>query len=102
MVEDHRKASQELKKLASSKGIMPPTTMLKRHQAMLRNLEDEKKGEEFDDEYRDTMVMAHKEAVSLFDQAAKNSEDPEVKALAAKLLPKLQHHGAMAKNLPED
>src|ERR1051326_4799853 len=101
MIKDHEKAADELEALAKKKNITLPTTMLKRHQMMYDGLADEKRGKEFDEEYRTKMIASHKEAVSLFDQAAKKSKDPDVKAFAAKLLPTLQHHGGMAEQLPK-
>lgn len=101
MVADHTKASEELKALAAKKNVTLPTAMLKRHEAMLKDLKHEKDGDEFDDEYRDKMISSHKEAVSLFDKHARKSDDPDVQAFAAKMLPKLQEHGGKAKELPD-
>lgn len=99
MVADHAAAGEQLMQLASSKGVTVPTTMMTRHQTMLDELKDEKTAKDFDEAYKRVMVMSHKEAVSLFDEVAKDNKDPEVKAFAAKLLPKLQNHGGMAKDL---
>lgn len=99
MVDDHTKAADELKALAASKSITLPTSMSKHHQVMFDHLKDEKAGKEFDGAYQNIQVVAHKEAVTLFSKASTDSKDPEVKAWAAKTLPTLQHHGAMAKDL---
>lgn len=101
MIQDHTMANQKLEKLAESKNVTLPSALLKRHQAMLDDLKDEKAGKEFDEEYADKMVMTHKEAVSLFDQMANKGKDPEVKSFAAEMLPKLQKHGGMATGLEE-
>ena len=101
MVKDHTQAAAELKALARDKGVTLPNKMLKRHQTMYDGLKEEETGRDFDNEFRRKMIASHKEAVSLFDQAANKSEDAELKAFAAKLLPKLQHHGAMANALPK-
>ncbi len=101
MVADHEKAAAELKKLADKKGVKLPTAMLERHQMMYDGLKGNDKGKSFDNEYRLKMIASHKEAVSLFDQAANKAEDADVKAFAAKTLPTLQHHGAMANDLPK-
>ncbi|HUR42202.1 MAG TPA: DUF4142 domain-containing protein [Verrucomicrobiae bacterium] len=101
MVKDHTKASGELMALAKKKDVVLETKLLKRHQMMLDDLASEKQGSEFDDEYRDKMVTSHKEAVSLFDEAARDSKDPDIKAFAAKTLPTLQAHGGAAKKLPK-
>jgi len=61
----------------------------------------DKAGKDFDEDFRNKMVMSHKEAVSLFDQTAQKAKDPEVKAFAAMMLPKLQMHGSAAMELNE-
>lgn len=99
MVQDHTEASDKLTALAQSKNQTVPTTLLKRHQSMLDALNKDKPGKDFDEDYRNKMVMTHKEAISLFDQTAKKAEDPDVKSFAATLLPKLQMHGGMAHDL---
>ena len=49
-------------------------------------------GAEFDRRYMEAMLKDHQESVRLFERQAKNGEDPELKALAAKTLPQLQAH----------
>ena len=98
MIKDHTAAGEKLAKLATTKKVVLPTQLLKRHQMMLDGLKEEK-GADFDSEYRMKMVASHKEAVSLFDHASKKSPDPEIRAFAAEMLPKLQEHGAHAKKL---
>ena len=99
MVSDHTEAGKKVSALAATKSVTLPTAMLKRHQMMLDGLKDEKAGKDFDDEYRLKMVVSHKEAVSLFDESARESKDPDIKKLAGELLPKLQMHGAEAQKL---
>lgn len=99
MVTDHTKANEELLQLAAQKGVTVPTELMTRHKAMLDELKDEKTAKEFDEAYKRAMIASHKEAVTLFDEVAKDNKDAEVKAWAAKTLPKLQHHGGVAKEL---
>lgn len=101
MVKDHEKAGRELKALARKKDVTLSTQLLKRHAAMLDDLRDEPQGVEFDDEYRRKMIASHKEAVSLFDEVARDATDPDIKAFAARTLPTLQAHGGSARELPE-
>lgn len=100
MVKDHTAANEELKALAAKKNVALPTELMRRHKMMLDELKDEKDGKEFDEAFKREMLASHKEAVTLFSNAAKNSKDPDVKAFAAKTLPTLQHHGGDAKDLP--
>ena len=45
------------------------------------------------------MVSAHKSAVEAFEKAVNDAKDPDVKALATKLLPTLREHLSMAEAL---
>jgi putative membrane protein len=101
MVKDHTQADSELKALAAKKGVTVPMAMSRDHQKKLDALRAEKSGKDFDDEYRDLMIDSHDEAVDLFEDTARDSADPDVKAFAAKLLPKLQHHQSAANALPK-
>lgn len=102
MVKDHTAAGQKVSALAAEKSVSLPTAMLKRHQMMLDGLKNEKPGKDFDDEYRLKMVLSHKEAVSLFDESARESKDPDVRKLATEMLPALQAHGGQAEKLRKD
>lgn len=101
MVEDHTKAAEELRALAKQKNVTLPQQMLDRHQLLYDDLLDEEPGEAFDEEYVDKMELTHKEAVSLFDEVARETDDAQVRQLAQKLLPTLQKHGGKAESLPE-
>lgn len=100
MIKDHTKAGEELKALAQKKNVTLPTAMMTRHQSMYDELKDEKTAKDFEEAYGAAMVASHKEAVTLFDEVADDGKDAEVNTFAAKLLPKLQSHGGMAKELP--
>ena len=101
MVKDHTDASQKLTNLATSKNVELPTELLKRHQIMLDSLKEKEAGPAFDEEYRMKMVMSHKEAVSLFDQSAKESPDPDIRKFALSMMTTLQTHGGHAQKLED-
>ena len=101
MVKDHTEAGKKLGKLATSKNVVLPTQLLKRHQMMLDGLKEKEDGAAFDEDYRMKMVLSHKEAVTLFDHASKKSADPDIRAFAAEVLPKLKDHGGKAKQLED-
>jgi len=100
MATDHAQAIAKLRALAARKGVALPSAMSDDHQKKLAKLREEKLGKNFDARFRDLMVDSHKDAVSLFEHTAKDSQDPDVRAFAAKMLPKLQQHEAAAKALP--
>lgn len=91
MVVDHTKASEELRALAGDKGIALPDVMSEERQEKYYDL-DRKSGAEFDRQYMDLMVDAHKEAVELFERIADRGESLEIRDWAASKVPVLQHH----------
>ena len=97
MVKDHSKANDELKQLASSKGIDVPAELDSKHQKDIDQLQ-KKQGAEFDRAYMDHMVKDHKKDVSDFKKEANSGKDPDIKAFAAKTLPTLEEHLQMAES----
>lgn len=65
-----------------------------------RNL-SRKQGAEFDTSYMKMMVDQHEADVKLFERAAKEAEDSEVRSFASRHLPSLQQHLQRATNLAE-
>ncbi len=104
MVTDHTKANEELKALAAQKNITLPTTVSNDHQEHIDKLA-KLSGTEFDEEYMQLMTKDHHKDVALFEEAAEDAKDPDIKAFAAKTLPTLKTHMQMAeqkKDLAED
>jgi putative membrane protein len=100
MIADHTQTSTELKELVGSgkvKASLPPTTD-KTHQSKLEKLQG-LSGAEFDEEYDEMQVAAHKDAVSLFDRYAKGGDNSDLRSFAGKWLPHLQEHLKMAEGL---
>lgn len=97
MVKDHTEANEKLKTIAQSKKLevsADPTVGDKVKQLIL-----DQRDESFDLAYANNQVEAHKKAVELFEEEAKNGQDPELKAFAAQTLPKLKEHLVKAKEL---
>jgi putative membrane protein len=99
MVDDHTKANEELKTIASGKSIevsaMPPPDSAKAAANMTKL-----SGNEFDAAFKKRMVKDHEKAVKLFSKESSSGKDAELKAFATKTLPTLQHHLEMARQLP--
>ncbi|MHA6249454.1 DUF4142 domain-containing protein [Pontibacter sp. CAU 1760] len=100
MVTDHTKANSKLKELAQQKNIVLPDSMSQKHMEHVKNLR-EKSGAEFDKAYMDLMVSDHEEDVELFQDAAENLEDADVKSFAATTVATLQQHLERAKQINE-
>jgi putative membrane protein len=98
MVTDHTKANRELLELATAKKADISTRPDAKDAAALEKFA-KLRGAEFDREYMKQMVTDHEEAVALFEREAKDGQDPELKAWAAKTLPTLREHLKMARDL---
>ena len=96
MVTDHSKANDELKQLATTKGLALPAETDDEHKKKLAEMA-KKTGKDFDKAYMKDMVEDHEKDVKDFENASKNATDPDLKAWAGKTLPTLQYHLEMAK-----
>ncbi|HSV18730.1 MAG TPA: DUF4142 domain-containing protein [Casimicrobiaceae bacterium] len=95
MVDDHGKANDQLKSIASSKGVDLPNDLKsadKREHDRLSKLN----GADFDREYMKHMVSDHKKDVKDFEKEAKSAKDADIKNFASTTLPTLQQHLQMA------
>jgi putative membrane protein len=95
MVTDHSKANEELKQLATAKGLALAAELAGEHQKALEHLTT-LTGAEFDKAYMKHMVEDHNQDVTAFQNAAAIATDADVKAWAAKTLPTLQEHKKLA------
>jgi putative membrane protein len=97
MVDDHSKANDQLKQVASSKGIALPSDLDSEHKSKMSKLE-KLSGAQFDRAYMDDMVSDHKKDVAEFQKQAKSGNDADIKGFASKTLPTLQEHLTMAES----
>ncbi|GLR80729.1 DUF4142 domain-containing protein (plasmid) [Azospirillum oryzae] len=91
MVSDHTKTSDAMKEMAQKKSMTLPTKLDSEHQQKLDKLRGVK-GEQFDSAYMQGQVDAHKTAVALFRDEAKNGKDADLKRFAEQTLPTLEQH----------
>lgn len=98
MVDDHSKANDELKQWAETAGVMLPTALDAKHQAMVAKMSG-LSGAAFDKAYAKEMVKAHTKAVQLFQREADRGTDSGLKSFASSKLPTLQEHLQMARAL---
>ena len=97
MVDDHTKANDQLKQVASSTGITLPTELKsadKREMDRLSKLS----GANFDREYMKHMVSDHKKDVKEFQKEAKSGKDADVKGFASQTVPTLEQHLQLAQS----
>lgn len=91
MLDDHGPANAELERLARNKGLQLPVKLDAAHQETLDQLAN-LEGEAFEHAYREIQVKAHDEALSLFQKAAEESQDAELREFAKRTLPMLRKH----------
>ena len=97
IVDDHTKALDEVKRIATSKGVTLPSDVDGKHKRLHDKLA-KKSGNDFDREYTDEMEDDHGKDIRDFRSMAKNAKDADVKAFAASTLPTLEQHHQMAKS----
>jgi len=97
MVDDHSKADQQLKQLASTKDVTLPTTLDKSTQKEYDKL-SKLSGADFDREYMKHMVSDHKKDISEFKSESNKAKDADLKQFASSTLPTLQEHLTLAQS----
>jgi putative membrane protein len=90
MVNDHSKANDQLKAVASRKNLALPAKMMEKHQQHVTELA-KLSGSDFDKHYMSMMVKDHQEDITKFKQASAMN-DADIKNYASNTLPTLQIH----------
>lgn len=98
MVDDHSKANDELKQVASSKNITLPDSLDAKDEATKQKL-SALSGAEFDRAYMSDMVTDHTQDVAEFRRESASAKDSAVKTFATQTLPTLQDHLREAKRI---
>lgn len=99
MVSDHGDADQQLKQLATAKSVNLPQGAAPEDAKALEKLRL-LSGRALDREYSERFgLQAHRQAVAIFERAANEGRDEDVKKFAASVLPTLRRHLHMAEDL---
>lgn len=91
MIDDHTKAGDKLKEVASKEGITLPTSLDAKDEAIKTRL-SKLSGDQFDKAYMKDMVRDHKNDVAAFQKESSTGRDSDVKNFASETLPTLQDH----------
>ncbi len=91
MVDDHSKANDQLKTIATQKNIDIPSAITDDQRKDIDML-SKKSGGEFDKAYVDMMVNDHKKDIEEFKKAQAKVNDNDIKNFAINTLPTLQRH----------
>jgi putative membrane protein len=97
MEQDHSKANDELKKIASDKGVQLSSDLDKKHKSKMDKL-TKLSGAEFDRQYMRDMVSDHKDDIKKFQNVADKSKDADLKKFASQTLPTLKEHLQLAES----
>jgi putative membrane protein len=98
MVDDHRKANDQLKQVAGKVGVTLPDRLSPKDQATRDRL-SKLSGEQFDSAYMRDMVKDHTKDVAEFRRESQNAKNDDVKNFASQTLPTLQDHLQHAKSI---
>jgi putative membrane protein len=97
MVDDHTKAGDKLKTIASKDNINLPSDMDAKDKATYDRL-SKLQGAQFDQAYMRDMVKDHKTDVAEFQKEANGGKNADLKSFASDTLPTLQEHLKMAQD----
>ena len=89
MIADHSKTNQEMVDLGKKKGLAISAEGVKAQQIT---------GSDFDKRYLNLVVQDHQEEISVFEKEVKSGDDADIKSWAAKTLPSIKQHLALAKS----
>ena len=98
MIDDHSKAGDKLKELASRESIPLPTDISAKDQATYDRL-SKLNGAAFDRAYARDMVKDHETDLAAFQKEANAGKDDSLKSFASETLPTLQDHLKQAKDM---
>jgi len=101
MIDDHGKAMEHLKQLASKKGFRLPSAPESGMQAA-RNRLGKFSGDQFDNAYMAQMLKDHKQDVEDFRKESKTTQDRDIRGFVTETLPILEDHLKKAETIAPD
>jgi putative membrane protein len=98
MMQDHTRGLEIFKRVAVKDGVELPAALDSKHKERLDKLA-KLSGTEFDRAYVKDQIKAHQRLVSYFESESDNSSDTAAKKLATNMLPAIQKHLDMFKDV---
>jgi putative membrane protein len=99
MIDDHTKASDQLQQLAQAKNVTLPTDLDSKHKSEIKKL-SALSGDKFDKRYMSQGgVSDHRQTHALLGRIEKSAKDSDLKTLASSLMPTVDEHWQMAKQI---
>lgn len=96
MVHDHSAVNEKVKALAAQRNVTLPTAISDESQKDIKEC-SAKTGKDFDKSFMTAMVKKHEATIDMFENAANDSKDSEVKTFINNTLPKVKEHLDSAK-----
>lgn len=96
LVDEHEQVASELESIASQKNVKLDKD--NDHDRTYKRL-SKKSGNDFDQEFVEHMIDEHEKDIKMFEKAASDAKDPDVRAFASKTVDHLREHLQMAQNL---
>jgi putative membrane protein len=97
MIDDHTRVNQELDGLLRQRGVVPTTDLSLHHEAMIDKLQL-LSGTEFDRTYWKQQLLAHEEALAVFEGEARHGQDPNLRTFAGRTVGALTNHRDMLRD----
>jgi putative membrane protein len=97
LIDDHTRANAELTQIAGTKGVMLPTGLDAKHQAVIDRLRG-LSGAAFEREFAKVGVKDHRDDIKAFQKESNGGRDADIKGFATRTLPTLQDHLRMAQD----
>ena len=96
MVHDHSAANEKVKTLAAQRNVTLPAAVSEESQQDIKDC-SAKTGKDFDKAYMTAMVKKHEATIDMYEKAANDSKDSDVKTFINNSLPKVREHLDSAK-----
>lgn len=91
LVEDHRKANEQLRSIATANHIPWPTSIKEEHRELATTLTD-LSGQRFDQKFMQEMVKDHQKDVEKYEKMTNQIQDQQLEQYVQDTLPVLQQH----------
>ena len=99
MIADHTKSTAMVVAAAQKAGLTPSTPPLRSDQQQMLSQLQATSGDDFDRLYIQQQTQSHQEALQLQQGYAQNGDSKPLKAVAAKIVPVVQHHLTMLQQM---
>jgi len=101
MVHDHSAVNEKVKALAAQRNVTLPTAVSDESQKDIKDC-SAKTGKDFDKSFMTAMVKKHEATIDMFEKAANDSKDADVKTFINNTLPKVREHLDSAKAIRKE